>query len=127
MNKRFVLDSSAVLAVVNSEKGKENVESKFPDSLVSSVNVAEVLTKLAERNVDLNDAIDNFLHVGLDVRDFDLAQALKCAELRPHTKHLGLSLGDRACLALAIQENATAVTADRSWANLDVCGIEVIR
>jgi PIN domain nuclease of toxin-antitoxin system len=47
--------------------------------------------------------------------------------LRPVTKHLGLSLGDRGCLALAILKNATAVTADKSWANLNCCKIEVIR
>lgn len=127
MSKRFVLDSSAVLAVINSEKGEENVEPKFPDSVVSAVNVAEILTKLAERKVNLHDALDHFLKVGLEFAEFGVAQALECAALRPLTKHLGLSLGDRACLALAIQENATAVTADRNWADLDVCKIEVIR
>ena len=127
MSKRFVLDSSAVLAVINSEKGEDVVEPKFPESMISSVNLAEILTKLAERNVNLRDALDYFLKVGLDVAEFDVALALKTATLRPLTKHLGLSLGDRACLALAIQENATAVTADRSWATLDVCPIEIIR
>ena len=95
--------------------------------MISSVNLAEILTKLAERNVNLRDALDYFLKVGLDVAEFDVALALKTATLRPLTKRLGLSLGDRACLALAIQENATAVTADRSWATLDVCPIEIIR
>jgi len=52
---------------------------------------------------------------------------LKATELRPLTKHLGLSLGDRCCLALAILENLPAVTADKNWAGLNVCKIEIIR
>ena len=52
---------------------------------------------------------------------------MRAAELKTKTKHLGLSLGDRSCIALAIQENAVAVTADKNWAQLDVCAIEVIR
>lgn len=127
MGKPFVLDSSAVLAVINSEKGQENVEPKFPGSVISTVNLAEILTKLTERNVNLLDALDDFLKLGLEVSDFDVAQAFECAGLRPFTKHLGLSLGDRACLALAIRENATAVTADRNWKSLDICKIELIR
>ena len=59
--------------------------------------------------------------------EFDIFQSEKTAELRPITKHLGLSLGDRACLALAIQENAVAVTSDRTWTMLDICQIESIR
>jgi len=127
MSKRYVLDSSAILAVINSENGEDKVEPKFRDSVVSSVNVAEVLTKLAERDVDLNDALNYFLNVGLEIAEFDIALALRTAALRPATKHLGLSLGDRACLALAMQENAIAVTADKTWKSLDVCKIELIR
>ncbi len=59
---------------------------------------------------------------------FDGALGISAGQLRAATKHLGLSLGDRACLALAIQEDATALTADRSWADLDIgCKIELIR
>ncbi len=127
MGRDFVLDSSAVLAVINSERGEEKVVTRFPHSVISSVNLAEILTKLAERKVNLHSALDYFLKVGLEVIEFNTDQALECAALRPLTKHLGLSLGDRACLALAIQENATAVTADKMWANLNVCKVEVIR
>lgn len=127
MNKLFVLDSSAVLAVINSERGKENVETKFPNAVVSSVNVAEIMAKLAERGIDLYGALNYFMNVGLEVVDFDVLQALECGKLRPLTKHLGLSLGDRACLSLAISNNATAITADRAWAGLDLCPVEIIR
>lgn len=125
--KTFVLDSSAVMAVINVEKGAENVEPKFSDAVLSSVNLAEIMSKLAECRVDLNDALEYFLRVGLEIVDFDVRQASTCGELRPLTRHLGLSLGDRACLALAIRENAIAVTADTKWASLKVCKIETIR
>lgn len=127
MSKRFVLDSSAVLAVINSEKGGEQVEPKLPDSILSAVNAAEILTKLGERDIEIRDALDHFLDLGLEVVNFDVEQASAVASLRPVTKHLGLALGDRACLALAMRENATAVTADRDWQTLDVCSVEVIR
>ena len=126
MNDLSVLDSSAVLAVFNTEKGSEKVEPLLSNSIISSVNVAEVLTKMVEKGISLNDALEDFLKLGLEVIEFDTKQAAKSAELRPLTKHLGLSLGDRCCLALAIQENATAVTADRNWASLNICKIEVI-
>lgn len=122
-----MLDSSAILAVVNLEKGAETVEPLLSDSLVSSVNVAEVLTKLVEKGVSLEDALDDFLKLGLEVIEFDAKQAAKVAELRPLTKHLGLSLGDRCCLALAILKDLPAVTADKNWSNLTFCEIEIIR
>jgi PIN domain nuclease of toxin-antitoxin system len=128
MNKKVcVLDSSAILAIINLEKGAKDVESLLSGSMVSSVNVAEVLTKLVERNVSLKDALKEFVKLGLEIAEFDIKQAAKAAELRPLTRHLGLSLGDRSCLALAIRENAVAVTADRTWANLTFCKIQVIK
>lgn len=127
MGKRFVLDSSAVLAVLQSEPGGEKVVPKFADSIISAINVAEILTKLSEKKVDLQAALHYFLKVGLDIAEFDVAQGLETAALRPLTKHLGLSLGDRACLSLAIREQAIALTADRNWKDLKVCKIELIR
>lgn len=122
-----VLDSSAILAVLNAESGAANVAPLLSRSIVSSINVAEVLTKLVERNIRLKDALEDFLKLGLEIIEFDVKQAAKVAELRPVTKHLGLSLGDRSCLALAISENATAVTADKIWSNLNFCKVKVIR
>ena len=126
MNKK-VLDSSAILAVIYQETGAETVEPLLKTSWVSSVNLAEVCTKLAEKNVLDKQAIDDFQKLGLEIVDFDLEQAVKVAELRPLTKHLGLSLGDRSCLALAMLRNTVAVTADKSWKKLSLCEIEVIR
>jgi PIN domain nuclease of toxin-antitoxin system len=122
-----VLDSSAILAVLNAENGAANVAPLLSRSIVSSINVAEVLTKLVERNIRLKDALEDFLKLGLEIIEFDVKQAAKVAELRAVTKHLGLSLGDRSCLALAISENVTAITADKIWSSLNFCKVKVIR
>lgn len=122
-----VLDSSAVLAVLHQEKGTEKALTFFPDAVVSSVNLAEILTKSIERGHNKDSAIEVFNLLQIKVIDFDFEQAAKAAELRPLTKHLGLSLGDRCCLALAILNNTTAVTADKDWQTLSLCPIELIR
>jgi PIN domain nuclease of toxin-antitoxin system len=122
-----VLDSSAILALINLEKGHEKVQATLPQASISSVNLAEVLSKFAERNLSVEESYEDLMQLGLRVVDFDSEQAQKTADLRPATRHLGLSLGDRACLALAKSLKATAVTADRAWAGLKICKISVIR
>jgi PIN domain nuclease of toxin-antitoxin system len=126
MNK-WVLDSSAVLAVILGETGHEIVEPLVREASISAVNVAEVLSKLAEQDQLTDEDIKDFARIGIAVVDFDTRQARKAAELRPITKNLGLSFGDRACLALALLSGATAVTADRNWKQISVCPIELIR
>ena len=122
-----VLDSSAILAVLNVEQGANMAIKYFAHSRVNTVNVAEVLTKLIERGQDVASATRAFNLLQLEVIDFDIEQARKAAELRPVTRHLGLSLGDRSCLALAILQGATAVTADREWKRISFCSVKVIR
>lgn len=122
-----ILDASAVLAYLQNEKGKEKIELILETSAIGRVNATEVLTKLIEKGMSLDDAKEAFDNLDMQIIEFDENQSLKSAELRPLTKHLGLSLGDRCCLALAILENLPAVTADRNWAGLNVCKIEVIR
>lgn len=124
---KYVLDASAVLALIFLEPGWEVVDHVLRGSLMSTVNVAEALTKLIQDNIGLAGATEEISKLNIEIVDFDLHSATKAAELRPLTKYLGLSLGDRACLALAIQHDATAVTADKNWAKLDLCKIEVIR
>lgn len=122
-----VLDASAVLAYLQNETGKEKVEAILESSIISRVNVAEVLTKLVEKGLSIAEAKEAFDNLDLIVIEFDENQSLKAAELRPLTKYLGLSLGDRCCVALAIQEDLPAVTADKNWAGLKFCKVEVIR
>jgi ribonuclease VapC len=124
----WVLDSSAILASFLVEPGSEYIDSRVGTRFVSAVNLSEVATKLIERGI----SYDAFKTLGIvdahTIIDFDLDQALLAAKLRPLTKRKGLSLGDRACLALAIQQVATVLTADRAWAEIDVgVKIEVVR
>lgn len=123
----YILDASAVLALLFSERGKERVEEILEGSAIGRINATEILTKLVERGASMNEATENFVDLRISVIELDSRQPEKIAELRPHTKQIGLSLGDRACPALVIQENATAITADRSWTSLNVCPIETIR
>jgi ribonuclease VapC len=124
---KWVMDSSAILTVLLQEKGHEKIVDRFSEACISTVNVAEIFSKLAERAPLTDTDIRDFEQLGLEVVDFDINQARKAAELRPLTRSLGLSLGDRSCLALAITRGATAITADRSWNELNICPVEVIR
>lgn len=110
-----VLDASAVLAVLNAETGAEVVTAVLGDAVVSAVNYAEVVSKLAERGVSLADIKEALTSINTRVIDFDLLLAERAGTLRMETRHLGLSLGDRACLALAERERVPALTCDRSW------------
>ena len=122
-----VLDASAILTVLQNEKGQENVTLILETSAVSRINVTEVLTKLVEKGMSVDEASEVFDSLDLQIIEFDKEQSLKVAELRPLTKHLGLSLGDRCCLALAITKKLPAVTADKNRATLNFCQIKVIR
>ena len=121
---KAVLDSSAVLAVMNAEPGADAVIAVMADSMVSTVNIAEVIAKLVERGTTLNHARSSLRSFDLAIVDFDLPLAESAGELRRHTKKAGLSIGDRACLALALREAAPALTTDRAWAGLEL-GIEI--
>src|SRR4051812_19369130 len=97
----FILDSSAVLAFLNQENGSERVERLIPDSKINAVNMAEVLTRSVELGHTDESARESFAMLSLEVIDFDERHAAATAELRASTRHLGLSLGDRSCLACA--------------------------
>jgi PIN domain nuclease of toxin-antitoxin system len=120
-----VLDASAVLALISRETGTEAVLAHLDDAVISSVNLAEVVGKLVDIGMPLP-VIDQVLAL-LDIRtvDFDSPQAREAGALRKATRPAGLSLGDRACLALARLQGARAVTADRRWLDVD-SGVPVL-
>ena len=116
-----VLDASAVLALLFREKGATEVEEVLADSAMSAVNWSEVVQKLAVRDVPAPEAL---LVLGLRIEPFTPADAGTTAALWARGRTLGLSLADRACLALADRFNAEAWTADRVWATGDL-GVRV--
>ena len=124
-----VMDSSALLAVTKGEKGAETVMELIEanDCVISSVNMAEVATRMLDLGLPLNELKRALGLFNMDVIDFNEEQAMACAELRPLTKSAGLSLGDRACLGLAKLMDATAVTSDRPWmAIAEAVGVKVL-
>ena len=116
----FVLDASAVLALLKKEPGHERVMALLAreECVVSAVNWAETAGKLADSGQHESDVRATLNALGAEIIPFNETDAIECGLLRPVTRHLGLSLGDRACLALARLTNATAVTADRLWLQL---------
>lgn len=108
-----VLDASAVLALRYQEPGWQLV-ADVQHRLVSSVNLAETLSKLIDRGHSPEDAEAALALLRLRVIPFDEAQAAEAARLRPLTRAFGLSLGDRACLALARVRGLPVLTADRT-------------
>ncbi len=125
----YVLDASAVLALLNQETGKERVEAVLADSAISAVNYCEVLGKLIDAGLPEKDARESIELLSIEVVPFDTDMARLTAVLRPTTKKLGLSLGDRSCLALGLaRRDSIVVTAERVWAKLKIgVKVEVIR
>ncbi|MGH3267157.1 MAG: type II toxin-antitoxin system VapC family toxin [Trebonia sp.] len=118
------IDASALLALLFGEPGAEAVaEAIAGGAAVSTVNLAEVATVLVRHGQDPAVILGPVCQQ-LVVEPFSDADALAAAGLYPRTSSKGLSLGDRACLALARRLAGPAVTAEHAWAELDL-GIEV--
>jgi ribonuclease VapC len=119
-----VLDASALLALLNGEPGNKVVAENLPGAVISAVNLSEVVAKLGEAGMP-NDVVRSALEdLGVELRAFDSEAAYLTGALRAQTRKLGLSLGDRACVALGFQLSFPVLTADRNWKELDV-GVEV--
>lgn len=128
MDKTSVLDSSAVLAVIFNEPGGEKIVDLLQGGLLSTVSLAEIHTRLLLDGRPADFAWNRILSMGFEVCFFDDEQARFAAEMIGKTRPFGLSLGDRACLALAMQRKAKVYTTDHVWKNLPLgIEIEVIR
>lgn len=125
---KYVLDASAVLALLNREPGEDRVGPILADSVISAVNYCEVLGKLIDAGLPEGAARESVDLLGIEVVGFDADLAHIAATLRPVTKQLGLSLGDRSCLALGLARRHTVVTAEKTWAQVQIdIKIDVIR
>ena len=129
-----VLDASAVLALVHEERGADRVARALRlGALISAINWAEVLSDLAAEGETVDISVPRVRRViektgTLDLVPFDATQAEQAARLRIRTKSLGLSLADRACLALGRIHRLPVLTTDRAWRSLHLSiRIEVIR
>ncbi|MDQ3067826.1 MAG: type II toxin-antitoxin system VapC family toxin [Actinomycetota bacterium] len=126
MPERFdaVLDASALLALLQGERGAELIEPLLDRSAISAVNWSEVVQRLLRRGLALAELGPDLDALDLSVVSFDARLAEAAAELAAATRPAGLSLADRACLALARETGAPAFTADRLWESVDV-GVEI--
>ena len=121
-----VLDASAALAVILREPGAGQViEALRSGASMSAVNVAEVAARLHQEGWDRPEVALVFDELGIRVLPFDADVALLSGHYRNLTRHLGLGLGDRACLATASAARSPALTADRAWADLRIEGVDI--
>ncbi len=124
----YVLDASAIMAVLLNEQGADVVGPHLRDAEVSIVNVCEVLTKAVEQGADVDIVQQTLTTYGFRTRAFRDAHARQSALLRPMTKAFGLGFGDRACLVQGMFSGRPILTADRDWLKLDLdpaLGIDV--
>jgi PIN domain nuclease of toxin-antitoxin system len=123
----YVLDASAVLAHLNKEQGWERVPAYLDDSVLAATTYVEIATKMIDAGATLEWAEQTILTYGVRIVDVSVQLAKRAAAL-PLTRARGLSIGERICLATAEALRATAVTADRAWADLDTdIAVELIR
>ena len=119
-----VLDASALLAYLQDEPGGERVRAVVARAVMSTVNWAEVIGRARDQGVDTQGLQEDLASLGLALEPFSAAQAEIAGRFRERTRRHGLSLGDRACLALGSDRGETVYTADRVWLRLDL-GVEV--
>jgi PIN domain nuclease of toxin-antitoxin system len=125
---KVVLDASALLALLNQEIGHAQVEKHLSNAVMSAVNISEVVATYTLLGA-VEREVESLIHsLVKEIIPFDTEQAFIAGFLRKKTKAHGLSLGDRACLALAELKNLPVLTADKIWAKLDIkIHISVIR
>lgn len=122
------IDASAILAMLLAEPGGDQVEARLDGGLISTVNWSEVVQKARDLGSSTVGLADELIGGGLRIVPFELADAELAGALWHRTRHLGLSLADRACLATASRRTESVLTADRAWRALDLdIEVEVIR
>lgn len=110
-NARDLLDASAVLALLQNERGSDELQKTAPGASISAVNLAEVLCKLIARGMPKQAAVEAVGALNLKVLPFEIMEASHSADF----VHPGISLGDRACLGTAQLRGLRAITAESRW------------
>lgn len=120
----ITVDASVILAMIFGEPGADRAVEAVRGGMMSAINLSEVLTKCLEQGADADFAERQIGRLNISLTPFTVQDAKTAAALRLPTRYRGLSLGDRACLALALRENVPVITADRQWEGLDV-GVDI--
>ena len=115
-----VFDASALLTLLNGEKGCEIILDYISNAVINTVNFSEAITKLSEFDIPENDIKLIFDLLNIRIIDFNQELAYKTGLLRNLTRKKGLSLGDRACIATGIINHLPVITADNSWKDLNL-------
>lgn len=124
--RSVILDASALIALIGQEAGWEKVAAVLPKAVMSSVNVAEVGTFAVKRYGVNKDGVRDLIEQTVpEVVDFNCNLAFLTSELVVKTKAFGLSLGDRACLALALTTGYPILTADKIWSSLQMENLRI--
>ncbi len=116
----IVFDASVILAHLNGEPGANRAAAFLGDAVICAVNYSEIVAKLVERGASISLIRPALSRYGLEIAPFDEDLAERTGSLRAKTKAFGLSLGDRACLALAERSRLPVLTADRMWKDLSL-------
>ena len=124
----IAIDASALLAFLFRERGHERVGAVIETACLSAVNLSEVIGRFVRDGHDARTVLQRLTSTTIEIVPFTTADAALAASLVSQTRALGLSLGDRACLALALARRIPAVTADQAWAGLHIgIDIQVVR
>ena len=114
-----VLDASALLALLNREPGYEEIAEIIPHAAISTVNLSEVVAKLADSGMPEGEIREALEGLALEVHGFERELVYETGLLRPATRSRGVSLGDRACITLGSRLELPVLTTDRAWEGLD--------
>ncbi len=125
LKNKILLDTSALLALLKKEPGHEIVSNIIAISVISSVNLSELITVLSRAGVSENDIDEIITDLVPEIIPFCGDISIKTGKISKLTQGYGLSLGDRACLATAIQLGLPVYTADKIWAELDLPNVKI--
>lgn len=126
MTPQYLLDASALLAVIFNEPGAGRVFDLLDDSAIHTLHLAEVARKMVSIGMPADEVIARLGELSLEtLEEFSVKHLHQIARLAPEAKRLGLSLGDCVCLTLAESLDRTAVTADRSWKEISGLNVKI--
>jgi PIN domain nuclease of toxin-antitoxin system len=121
MSNKIVFDSSVLIMLFAKEPGYEKIRGYMRYAIISSINIAEVYKYCLEvQNLTEDDCRNLIKLTGIKIIDFCEEQALITAKIIKQTKQYGLSLGDRACIALAMLKDYQILTCDKIWQKVDL-------